>query len=192
MMRLAPGIKPAGIKFAAEQGAGFLDLADLGEVFFHIAAKIPRLKKRGQHALPHLVRRIALKERHLYACIHQRLPQRFPVGGVAAEESIFILHLHQDDIAAARDLAGAEHAADLLEIPRGRAEIARIYAAQLHPVLLKHPPGRAAHFPFSAGIRSGTQNHPQPFLLRDAAKRGGVCRPAPVVSTRPWLVEVPE
>ncbi len=91
-----------------------------------------------------------------------------------------------------RDLQRPEHSPDFLEIGLRRLQIARVAAADLDAVLLEHPPRRAAHFPFGAGIRAGTQNHPQAFLLRDAAKLRVVRLAAPVELSLLRLVQIPE
>ena len=101
-------------------------------------------------------------------------------SGVLAVEAVFVFDLHHEDRAAVRDLQRAEHAADLLQIFFRGVEVTRIAGAELDVVVFEQPPGQAAHFPFGAGIRAGPQNHPQAFLLRDAAKFRGVGLAGPV------------
>ena len=112
--------------------------------------------------------------------------------GVLAVEAVFVFHLHHEDRAAAGDLQRAEHAADFVQVTFRCFEVARIARAQLDVVVLEQPPRQAAHLPLGARIRAGTQNHPEPFLLRDAAELRGVRLARPVEFAGPRLVHVPE
>ncbi len=191
-MRLAPGVKPARIKFAADQRAGRLEFADLGKIIRHVAAEISRLEQIREQPVFHLVRRVALEQRHVKTSVNQGFPDFVHILRVLAEEAVFVLDLRHDDRAAVRDLQRAELAADLLEIGLRRSEIARVAAAKPDAVVLEHPPRRAAHFPFGAGIRAGPEDDPQALLLRDAAEFRVVRLAAPIKFSRPRLVQIPE
>jgi len=91
------------------------------------------------------------------------------------------------------DLHGTEHAADFLHVAAGRFDEVGIAGAQEGVAgLLQQPPWQAAHFPFGARIRAGTQDDPQAFLLRELAEFGGVALALPVEAAFAPLVVVPE
>ena len=56
----------------------------------------------------------------------------------------------------------------------------------------RQPPGEAAHLPFGARVRTGTQDDPQSFLLCDATKLRGVRLAGPIEFAGMRLVHVPK
>ena len=68
----------------------------------------------------------------------------------------------------------------------------RVARAELDVVVFQQPPGQAAAVPFGAGIRAGTQNDPQAFLLRDAAKFRVVGLAGPDIFAGMRLVQIPK
>jgi integrase len=192
MMRLSPRIKPAGIKFAANQRAGRLQFAELGKITRRVAAEIRRLKKIGHQTVAHLVRRIAFKEWHVKTGGKQGLADVVHIERVLAIEAVFIFYLHHDDRPAVRDLQWTEFAANLLKIMGRGGEITRIAAAELDVIVFQQPPRRTAHLPFGARVRAGTQDDPQTFRLREATKFRDIRLTAPVKHARVRLNLVPE
>ena len=113
-MGLAPGVKPAGIEFAANQRTGGLYLAHFCKVFFHIATKVSRLKQVREHPVFHDIRRVAFEQRHIKPGSYQSLLDFLHIRRVLAKKAVFIFHLRHYDRAPVGDLLRPEHTADLL------------------------------------------------------------------------------
>ena len=68
----------------------------------------------------------------------------------------------------------------------------RVAGAELDRAFPHQPPRKTAELPLCARIRSGTKDHPQSFLLRDAAELRHVLLSAEVVFPRLHFVVIPE
>ena len=192
MVGLAPGIKPAGIKLAANQGAAGHEFAGFLEIAGGVAAEIGGLKEVGAETVFHLGRRVAGEERDIEPGIQQGLANIAHVFGILAVKAIFILRLHHQNRAAMGDLLAPEHAADFLEVGFYGIDISGIARTQFNAVILEQPPRRTAHLPFGAGIRAGPENDPQPFFLGNLAKLGVVRLAGPDELAGLRLVQIPE
>nr|GEU28650.1 HTH-type transcriptional regulator PtxR, putative [Tanacetum cinerariifolium] len=188
----APGVEPSRVIFAAHARA-FLHLVQRLEAGCRIAAEVRHREQFLDVGLDHGVGGIALEQRHIETAIEQHLAHGAHVVEVLAEEAVFVFDLHHQDRTAVRDLLPAQHPAHFLHPAPGRGHIALVAGAQEAVAgMLEQPPGQAAHFPLGARVRAGTQNHPQAFLLRQAAEFHGIALAGPVVFPFAPFVVIPE
>ena len=198
VVRLSPRVEPRGIVLRAHQRTLRLVFADDLEALLGVGAEVRRLEKLGEESVLHDPRRIARVERNLEARVNHGLAERSHVRDVAAVESVLVLDLHHQDRSALRDLKPRELTSDLVQpVRRGNdpARIGRAHRNRLRAVcrVVSHqPPRRAAAFPLGAAVGSGTENHPQPLLLRHAAELRGVRASVPLEGALLAFVEVPE
>ena len=90
------------------------------------------------------------------------------------KRAVFVLHLHRDDRAAARDLQRSQLPAQALQPALRRTQKFFIGAAQHDLRIGQKPRRQAAQIPLGAGIRAGPQDHIKSLFLRDANKSGDI------------------
>jgi hypothetical protein len=111
---------------------------------------------------------------------------------LVAKRSVFVLYLHGDNRAAARDLKRGQFPAQPLQPAFGRDEELFIGAAQDDIGIGEQPRGKAPEIPLGARIRPRPKDDVETFLLRDADKCGGIARAAEVIDSRLALVHIPK
>ncbi len=192
MMRRTPGIEPPGIKLAAHQRPLRQDLTQRLETARRIGAEIGHLEQIAPVTVLKLLDWVAGKQRNIEPSMDERLAQIAHILGVLSIESIFVLDLNHKDRAAAGDLQRRQHSSHFHEIAPRSLDVARVASAQLDVLVLEQPPGKTAHFPFGARIRSGTQDDPQALLLGDTAELCDVSLALPIELVGIRLVQIPE
>src|SRR5690348_5325865 len=111
---------------------------------------------------------------------------------VAAERSVFVLDLCHQDGAAAGHLERTKLRANVQHVAARSSEETRVAAADPDARSGEQPSRKTAEVPFSATVRTETENHPQTFILRRADESRRIVPARKVELAGPRFVEVPE
>ena len=106
--------------------------------------------------------------------------------------SVFVFHLHHDDVSSAGSLQVSQLLAQFVHEDLGTFQEIRVTGTQGNVFLLEQPPGQSAHFPFRADIRTGAQHDIHAVFLGQAAEAGHVILSFEVEFTRTLFMDVPE
>src|SRR5690348_2169089 len=187
-------IKPSRVKFGAHARNLLPKARKSLELLGRIGTEIDEGKDLRQSAAgKHLWRGAVCREqRDIKPGVKEHLPDRAHVSVVAAERSVFVLDLRHQNGAAARDLERSKLCANVQHIAASSCEETGISAADPDVRRGQQPSGKTAEVPFSATVGTGTENHPQTFLLGGSDEGRSIVPAGKVELSGPHFVEVPE
>ena len=197
-MRLPPRVEPRWIVLRAHERTLWLMLADDFKALLGLPTEVGRLEELRDESVFDDARRIAGVERNLKTGVDRGQPQSADVVYIPSVKPVFVLDLHHQYRTSTRDLEWRKPATDFRYPPLRRIKPSRIrrpHGNRLRAVrcVIRHQPPRcAAALPLRACIRPGTQDHPQPFILRHAAECRRIRRSFPIELARFAFVIVPE
>ena len=193
-MLAPPVVEPAAPELAAHQRcvrACFLQIRELG-VDVGACPEINRPKQVVQAV--ELERRtpVALEQRHVR---EDGSPHNVADVGdvflIRRVGTVFVLHLHHDDVSAARHLQVGQLLAHLVHINLHTFQEIGVAGTQFH-IPLQQPPRQSAHLPFGTGIGSRPQDDIHPVFLRQLAETCHIVVSLEIKLVRLLLMKIPK
>ena len=105
-------------------------------------------------------------ERDVHAALGHEVADGAQVVLVRAVGAVLVLHLHHDDVAAARDLALDELGQQVVVVGGHLGEVLGVLGADAHVALGEEPRGQAAELPLGAHERAHAHDGPEAELGR--------------------------
>ena len=194
VMLVAPMVEPSRPVLSTHHGAAGAKLLQLGEFFFRLSGtEVNHGVKFGQSSGGQFIAAIGgVEQRFAEARALECGKNALQVNLVIAKRAVFVLDLHRQNWAAARDLQRRQFPAQALQPALGREQEFLVGAAQNHAGIGEKPRGEAAQVPLRAGIRARTQDDIQTFFLRRTDKSRDIGPSAEVVDSGLGFVHVPE
>ena len=190
-----PVIKPSAPELAAHQRSVGTYFFQFGKLLVDISSrtKIYSPKQIIQTIIQEIRTPVTLEQRHFSkACGAYRITDGRHIGLVRAIRTIFVFHLHHDDVTTTGNLQILQLLAHFMHKGSHVLHIERIESAKLHAVVLQQPPRQTAHFPFRTYIRTGTHNDVHAMLLSQFTESRNILVACKVIIAGSFLMQIPK
>ena len=194
MMVFVPVVEPAAPVFAAHGGLIGAELAEFGEVFLRMGTEVCNAEVFGKRTAGEhpVTRTVGGEQRAVNAAFTIDIDNGVEVFLVVAEGTVFVFDLYHDDVAAVgSETAGAEVFEQCMIVTSYLFEVAFVVAADGDVFVAEEPCRQTAEFPFTADVRTRTENDVQTELCGFVHISGEVKHTGEVKLTFLLFVQVP-